>query len=271
VKPEILKILYCGHEECAQGHAFGPVARSHYLIHFVLKGKGYYQVGDHIFTIEAGSAFLIKPYEVTFYKADLVMPWEYVWIACSGIEAERIFETIGLVGSQYVCKWDNMEHVKEYLFKIFYTYMDNIHNDDELLGWFYLIFSKMQKNTAESTQPDLDYFVKAERYIQHNYGYDIHITDISNYIGIDRTYLFKVFKKYIGTSPKDYLTAHRVNIAKDLLGHTELSVTEIAFSCGFRDSSTLCKVFSKNVGMTPTKYRKKIKEKFDSDRKNHCI
>ena len=68
MKPEILKILYCGHEECAQGHAFGPVARSHYLIHFVLKGKGYYQVGDHIFTIEAGSAFLIKPYEVTFYK-----------------------------------------------------------------------------------------------------------------------------------------------------------------------------------------------------------
>ena len=105
------------------------------------------------------------------------MPWEYVWIACSGIEAERIFETIGLVGSQYVCKWDNMEHVKEYLFKIFYTYMDNIHNDDELLGWFYLIFSKMQKNTAESTQPDLDYFVKAERYIQHNYGYDIQLRD----------------------------------------------------------------------------------------------
>ncbi len=251
-----LTIHYCGHENCAPGHSFGPAIRSHYLIHFILKGKGYYQVNGEIFTIEEGSAFLIKPNETTFYQADYTTPWEYVWIACSGTEAERIFEDYNLCGSQYICSWTDRDAVKNFLFRILDAYMNSRDNKDELLGWFYLIFSRILKHASDKQPPDKGYYQKAEQYIRHNYGYNISITDISNYVGIDRTYLFKLFKKYSGVSPKQFLTAHRVAAAKNMLIHTSLSVTEIALSCGFRDSSSFCKIFNSQVGTSPLKYRK---------------
>ena len=254
---ESLKIYYCGHEECEPGHAFGPATRSHYLMHFILKGKGYYQVGNNTFTIEEGGAFLIKPHEVTFYKADQENPWEYVWIAFDGEEAERLLEDYKLSGNQYICRWKEPEVVKDYLLKILQVYLASGYNKDELIGWFYLIFSRIIKGDKEELPSDMDYYKKAERYIRHNYGYDIHITDIAKYIGIDRTYLFKVFKKYTGTSPKQYLTTYRINAAMDMLRNTTLSVTEIALSCGFHDSSVFCKNFYKELGTSPLKYRRK--------------
>jgi len=118
------------------------------------------------------------------------------------------------------------------------------------------LFSKILKRESEESSPDMGYYKKAEQYIRHNYGYNISVTDIARHVGVDRTYLYKLFKKYSGTSPKQFLTAHQVSAAQDLLTYTALSVTEIALSCGFRDSSSFCRIFNHEIGMSPLKYRK---------------
>lgn len=255
---ESLKIYYCGHEACESGHSFGPATRSHYLMHFILKGKGCYQVANNTFAIKEGEAFLIRPHEVTFYKADLEQPWEYVWVAFDGVEAERLLEEYKMFGEQYLCSFKEQDVVKEYLMKIFQVYIESNNNKEELIGWFYLIFSKIMKGNKEELPTDMDYYKKSERYIRHNYGYDIHIADVAKYIGIDRTYLFKIFKKYTGVSPKKFLTTYRISAAKDMLRNTSLSVTEIALSCGFHDSSVFCKNFDKEVGTSPLKYKRNL-------------
>ena len=252
---ESLRIYYCGHEVCEPGHAFGPATRSHYLMHFIIKGKGYYQVGNDTLTIMENEAFLIKPNELTFYKADWEQPWEYVWVAFDGVEAERLLEEYKSSKEQYIYRWEEQNEVKDYLMKILNIYMKSGYNKDELLGWFYLFFSKMVKEDKEELPADLDYFQKVERYIRHNYGYNVNITDIAKYIGIDRTYLFKIFKKYTAKSPKQYLTVYRISAAKDMLNNTSLSIAEIALSCGFHDSSVFCKNFIKEAGTSPLKYR----------------
>lgn len=253
---ESLRIYYCGHEVCEPGHAFGPATRSHYLMHFIIKGKGYYQVGNDTLTIKENEAFLIKPHEVTFYRADIKEPWEYVWIAFDGVEAERLLDEYKSSKGQYIYRWEEQNAVKDYLMKILHIYMKTGYNKDELLGMFYLVFSQIMKEGKEERPADLDYFQKAERYIRHNYGYDVNITDIAKYIGIDRTYLFKIFKKYTTKSPKQYLTMYRISAAKDMLRNTNLRVTEIALSCGFYDSSIFCKNFEREVGISPLKFRR---------------
>lgn len=251
---EVLRVFHCGHEECAAGHSFGPATRHHYLIHFVLKGKGKYQVKGETHFLEEGSAFLIRPQEVTFYKADNEEPWEYVWIAFEGEEAVRLIEET--FGSQYTNRWEDVTTGKKYLMKISQVYKDGGYNKCELLGWFYLIFSLFEI-IKENMTSDLDYYEKAQLYIRHNYPYDIKVADIAKYIGIDRTYLFKIFKKYNNMSPKQYLTNYRIQAATDMLQYTNYSVTEIALSCGFHDSSVFCKNFIMKLGNSPMKYREK--------------
>jgi len=252
-----IRIYYCGWEACEPGHFFGPATRAHYLMHFVLSGKGVYQVEGKAYELETGGVFLIKPYELTYYKADDKMPWEYVWVAFDGAEAERLLHQYQLSGSGYVCRFQDMEKTREYLFKLCNDYNKQGHNQEALIGWFYLIFSTMLRDVFYETGNEAGYYQEAEKYIRHNYGYDINVNEIAGHIGIDRTYLYKIFKKYTGKSPKQYLTFCRLKAAKDMLDNTLLSITEIALSCGFHDSSVFCKNFLKDTKMNPQKYRQR--------------
>lgn len=71
---------------------------------------------------------------------------------------------------------------------------------------------------------------------------------------MNTNYFCKFFKSLTGTSPIDYLTIYRLECAKKKLKETELSITEVAYDCGFNDSSYFTKVFKKYNNITPTKF-----------------
>ncbi len=65
-----LYLCFCGMSACRPNHSFGPAVRPNYIIHYILSGKGTYQVGERRYEIRQGQGFLIEPEAVTFYKAD---------------------------------------------------------------------------------------------------------------------------------------------------------------------------------------------------------
>lgn len=256
-----LRIHYCGYEECSPGHSFGPAVRTHYLMHFITKGKGIYRIGEKEIPLEKGQAFLINPREVTYYKADVDQPWSYTWIAFDGIEADRLLSQYGLVGDEHICRFRLEGGTQEKLEQIAEIFLRTDYSKEELLGYFYLIFSKViRKHSKGLIRCDRDYFDQADQYIRHNYCYPIQVADVAREVGIDRTYLYRIFKEQTHQSPKQYLTAYRVGAAKDMLMNTNMSVTEIGLSCGFPDSSAFSAGFERMEGMSPLGYRKTLQE-----------
>ena len=65
-----LRIYYCGREQCAPGHFWGPAIRPHYLLHVVLHGKGEFFYQEKKYELSAGDAFLIEPMQTHYYQAD---------------------------------------------------------------------------------------------------------------------------------------------------------------------------------------------------------
>ena len=65
-----LYVNCCGCSQTEPLHSFGPASKPHYLIHFVLSGKGIFRFHDKEYTLEAGYGFLIQPNELAFYQAD---------------------------------------------------------------------------------------------------------------------------------------------------------------------------------------------------------
>ena len=59
-------LSYSGYAQCGPLHCYGPASRPHYLIHFVVKGKGMYQVSGQKHYLTAGQGFLIEPGTQTF-------------------------------------------------------------------------------------------------------------------------------------------------------------------------------------------------------------
>ena len=63
------------------------------------------------------------------------------------------------------------------------------------------------------------------------------------------------FKEYTGKTVNEYLTEYRIYIAKQLLEDTEKSILEIALECGFNEASYFIRIFKRQTGISPLKYR----------------
>ena len=74
------------------------------------------------------------------------------------------------------------------------------------------------------------YYQQALEYISNNYSYNLKIQDIAEYIGVDRTYLYKIFMRDAQKPPKQYPHQYRIRAAAKLLQTQNYNVTEIAYS-----------------------------------------
>lgn len=264
-----LNIYFCGQEACSPRHSFGPAVRSHYLMHVILKGKGKFHVDGQVYSLKRGDAFLIRPDQSTYYVADQDEPWEYAWVAFDGYEAKLVLENCGLTYEHPVFytqagnesdseSTQEVEKMLTNMLTLVERYDRLGRSTYETLGYLYFIFGIMQQMAGIYEESyERDYLRKACDYISQNYSYQIKVMDIARYIGIDRTYLYKIFRKELRVSPQEYLIEYRTKIAKNMLNHTSLTVTEIAYSCGFHDSASFCKAFKKNTRYTPIGYRKR--------------
>lgn len=92
-------------------------------------------------------------------------------------------------------------------------------------------------------------------YINDHLATEIKLSDLSELAGISQFHFSRLFKQSMGTSPHQYLITQRIEHAKRLLKNSKLSVTEIAFACGFNSHSHLGKYFRQLTGITPKDYR----------------
>ncbi len=75
-------------------------------------------------------------------------------------------------------------------------------------------------------------------------------------VGLKRTRFASLFWKCTGDTPVTYLNRLRVEKARSLLRETDLSITDIAFECGFMSSQYFCNIFKKFTGISARAYRR---------------
>lgn len=95
---------------------------------------------------------------------------------------------------------------------------------------------------------------------EHLNNHDLTIEAIARRSSISEIYFRRLFTEIYGLSPKKYIIMMRMNRAKELLDSENMSVSEIAESVGFGDVYSFCKTFRKEVGATPTEYKKQLRE-----------
>ena len=97
--------------------------------------------------------------------------------------------------------------------------------------------------------------------INENYSdKELTLEAIAESFFISKSQLSRLFNKFTGESFSDYLRNRRLTGACQLLAQTDMTIEEIADSCGLRDVPTFYRIFNKYIGMTPNTYRKSHKE-----------
>ncbi len=96
-----------------------------------------------------------------------------------------------------------------------------------------------------------------KKYIASHYQEDLSLSMVAEVVHITPVYLSRLFKKEEGINFLDYLNQYRIDAAKKLLLDLNYNVIEIASMTGFQNTKYFSKVFKKNVGITPSEYRKR--------------
>lgn len=92
-------------------------------------------------------------------------------------------------------------------------------------------------------------------YIQSNLFEPLTLPDIARYVGYSPYHFARIFKQRIGLSPLYYVSALRLQKAKDLLLHTSFSIRDISLEIGQQSLGTFTSRFTEKVGMTPSAFR----------------
>lgn len=101
-------------------------------------------------------------------------------------------------------------------------------------------------------------FMQIIKYLNENFSKDISLQSISETFHMNTSYLSYLIKKETGLTYSQYLTNLRINKAKNLLSHSQLTLTEICDTVGFHDYFYFIKKFKKITGITPGQYRKTL-------------
>lgn len=93
-------------------------------------------------------------------------------------------------------------------------------------------------------------------YIQKNYREAITLDSIAESGNISKSLCNKIFHKYVGESPINYVLNYRERKVAELLRTTTLPLSEIAAATGFNGTSYMSEMFKKSFEMSPRDYRK---------------
>ena len=100
-----------------------------------------------------------------------------------------------------------------------------------------------------------DVVYKCIDYIKQNFDRKITLDDIAVYVSLSRSYLSKLFKDETGYSLFSYINHIRIEKSKELLLDDTISLVDVAGLCGFEDQSYFTKVFKKETGISPKRFR----------------
>lgn len=190
-------LCFCGFAECKPLHSYGPAARPNYILHYVMKGKGIYQVGETKYQLKEGQAFLIEPESLTFYQADKTDPWSYLWVGFGGTEAQRFVRDLGLNSRQLTCECEYGEELKEIVFEMLHHTRSTAENLYYLQGKLYQFFSVLARGIeiqqySNDTKESI-HVQEAIAYIKNYYSQKITVEDIANYLALNRSYFITIF------------------------------------------------------------------------------
>lgn len=95
----------------------------------------------------------------------------------------------------------------------------------------------------------------AKRYVEQNWdNKELYLPKIAEVFRVNPTYLGRVFKNVNGIGLVDYIHSIRIENARTLLLHTELSIPEIMDRVGFHNRSNFYRVFRQFCGVTPRQF-----------------
>ncbi|ALO46820.1 GlxA family transcriptional regulator [Pseudohongiella spirulinae] len=103
--------------------------------------------------------------------------------------------------------------------------------------------------------------IKIQEWLHANFERTVNLGELAHQFNMNPRTFNRRFRQATNQSPMQYLQTIRVNQARELLKHSNLSIAETAYAVGYQDVSHFTGLFRKLQGVTPRAYRQLVRTK----------
>ncbi len=111
------------------------------------------------------------------------------------------------------------------------------------------------RNNSFSNEKQLEVVIATKNFIDTNFDQKLNLDFLSYKHFTSKYHLLRLFKKYYGQTPRQYLIDKRIEKSKDQL-KTDATVTQVCFAVGFESLGSFSSLFKNKVGKSPSDYKK---------------
>lgn len=244
-----------------------------YEMYYLFSGDKYYFIKDKTYHAKRGSLVMIKPYEIHHTSNFSNEPYERMLIT---FKKHFLDELSGAFQKTEFFKcFDENIHIIEFsgseqafVESALYSMLREAKNEGYeseclikmTLAQLLLLTVKHSGNENAQQEGYRDAVHKtvslAAAYINNNYREDITLDSLAERFFISPCYLSRTFKRVTGSSFVEYVNGVRIKEAQRLLLKSDMRVSKIAYTVGFKSTTHFGRAFKSVVGKSPLSYRK---------------
>ena len=235
-----------------------------YLIKYTLSGEGIMDYNGQTFYIRSSQALFIDCQNYQYYRTSPhTGNWRMVWVHFYGGSAKQYYDLFLSLnqGANSVTIYDQPNLPSSILFDLITLYRTeatSLITDVKASSMMTRLLSELICATTKSNSGAVipACVQDARAYLGEHFGEHITLDDLSRRYNLNKYYFLKLFKRYTGFTPNEFLIQTRINKAKELLRTSSNSISQIAASVGVYNTSHFINLFRKSEGDTPSAYRR---------------
>ena len=207
-----------------------------------------------------GQGFLICPNDPHSYQA-VTADWTLHIFGFDGSLCGELLKTLQMhaSGAYQFTDGDLFVHHIETLASLYNTHgcRNAVDFSKECYSFLLDISNSITRSRAAGNAVENELTDTLTSYLERHFASPVTLEELARIVNLSPDYMCAQFKKEMGLTIMQYLTEIRIGHARHLLTlHPEKKVLEIGKMCGFESPSYFGKIFKKEVGMTPERYRK---------------
>lgn len=119
-----------------------------------------------------------------------------------------------------------------------------------------MLFESMEGGKEQETSEVVE---QLHRYVEEQIDGDLSLNRLAEFVFLTPFYLSRLYKQKTGYTISDYIKSRRIEVAKRLLGESNLKIHEIGMRIGYESASYFTRFFKQTTSLTPQEYRDSLK------------
>ncbi len=237
-------------------------------VEYVVSGKGEVEADGKRFEVHAGDTYFLPQGIEHHYGSDKRDPWEKIWLNFSGSAVDEWIAQYGINGVYHFPALDISDLLLK--FQYYASRADSGNTAEKCISLIHEIFFRLSLAIDAQKKPTRSPVQAMLAYIEQHETDTIRIEQLAAACRKSTSQAERLFRKELGVPPYRYILNRKIDLARELLLETGMSVRDIAAYLSFDDEFYFSGLFRRKTGVSPTQYRKNA-QKDPSNPKNSSL